>query len=179
MGIDPYAARLIRIKARQLIGKAGFTRSDLEDIEQELTLDLLERLPRYDPARASRRTFIARIIDHKVARLLEYRCAARRDPRRMECSLHAPVTGEGGDTAELWATMEGVNPRPTRASDLAMDLETVLNGLPPRIRRICAYSPDWTAQEIADELGVSRRTVQRWKREIRRRCEDGGLGDYL
>ena len=38
-GIDPYAAGLIRFKTRQLVGQAGFTASDREDIEQELILD--------------------------------------------------------------------------------------------------------------------------------------------
>ncbi len=53
-GIDPYAIRLIKYKARTLVGKAGFTASDREDLEQELILDLLHRLPRYDRNRAQR-----------------------------------------------------------------------------------------------------------------------------
>ena len=48
-GIDPYAAGLIRFKARQLVGQAGFTASDRNDLEQDLILDLLRRLPKYDP----------------------------------------------------------------------------------------------------------------------------------
>jgi len=42
---DEYVARLVRIKARQLVGRYGFTESDREDIEQELTLHLLEGVP--------------------------------------------------------------------------------------------------------------------------------------
>ena len=62
-GIDPYAAGLIRFKARQLVGQAGFTASDREDIEQKLILDLLRRLPKYNPKRAQLNTFIARVVD--------------------------------------------------------------------------------------------------------------------
>ena len=40
-GIDDYAVRLIKHKARQLIGSAGFTESDRDDLEQDLMLDLL------------------------------------------------------------------------------------------------------------------------------------------
>ncbi len=43
-GIDKYAADLIRHKARQLVGKAGFTEDDRPDLEQELMIDLLGRM---------------------------------------------------------------------------------------------------------------------------------------
>ena len=54
-GIDEYAVRIIKYKARQLVGRVGFTESDREDLEQEMILDLLQRLPKYDPARAQPR----------------------------------------------------------------------------------------------------------------------------
>jgi hypothetical protein len=37
--------RLIRSKARQMVGKAGLTDADRPDVEQELWLDLLRRWP--------------------------------------------------------------------------------------------------------------------------------------
>jgi len=61
-GIDDYAVQLIKYKARQLVGRVGFTESDREDLEQEMVLDLLRRLPKFDPKRAGRNTFIARIV---------------------------------------------------------------------------------------------------------------------
>ena len=87
-GIDPYAAGLIRFKARQLVGQAGFTASDREDIEQELILDLLRRLPKYNPKRAQLNTFIARVVEHRVATLIEAQKAGIRDYRRCRCSLN-------------------------------------------------------------------------------------------
>ncbi|MFM2007984.1 MAG: hypothetical protein RLZZ09_3639, partial [Pseudomonadota bacterium] len=57
---DCYADKLIRHKARQLVGKAGFTEDDRPDIEQELALDLLQRLRHYDAEKAKRSTFMAR-----------------------------------------------------------------------------------------------------------------------
>lgn len=50
---DDYATWLIQQKADQLIGRYGFTKSDREDIEQELTLALLERWDQYDPVRGN------------------------------------------------------------------------------------------------------------------------------
>ena len=47
--LNEYARSVIRNKARQLIGKYGFTPDDYEDLEQEMILDLLVRLPKFDP----------------------------------------------------------------------------------------------------------------------------------
>ena len=53
-GIDTYAARLIRTKAHQLIGKAGFTENDRQDLQQDLMMDLLQRMRHFNPAKAVR-----------------------------------------------------------------------------------------------------------------------------
>ena len=66
-GIDPYAVQHIRFKARQLAGQAGFGAGERKDLEQELFLDLLQRLPQYDPERARRTTFISRVVANRVS----------------------------------------------------------------------------------------------------------------
>jgi len=71
--VQEYVRWLVSRKSKQLVGKAGLTKSDREDIEQELTLHLLERWDHYDPSRGSERTFVARVIDNEVARLLRDR----------------------------------------------------------------------------------------------------------
>ena len=48
--IDAYAVEIIRYKARQLVGQAGFTVADRDDLEQELILDLLRRCPSTTPS---------------------------------------------------------------------------------------------------------------------------------
>ncbi len=61
-GIDKYAVWLVRRRARYLVGKAGFTEDDREDLEQEMIIDLLRRLPQFNSSRAQRKTFIAKVI---------------------------------------------------------------------------------------------------------------------
>ena len=68
--LDNYALQLIRRKARKLIKKNCFSRSDLEDIEQELTLAVLERWDRYDPAKMQPHSFVTMVVDHKAIDLL-------------------------------------------------------------------------------------------------------------
>ena len=42
-GLDAYAVRLIKHKARQLVGRAGFVEADRHDLEQDLVIDLIGR----------------------------------------------------------------------------------------------------------------------------------------
>ena len=138
-GIDPYAAGLIKYKARRLIGQAGFTASDREDIEQELILDLLRRLPKYDPKRAQRNTFIARVVEHRVATLIEAQKAGIRDYRRCRCSLNDRFEDEDGRSVERVDTFDqedyllrtgAQSMTAAELSALAIDVTAVLEGLP-------------------------------------------------
>ncbi len=47
--LTDYALELVHHKARQLVGKAGYTQDDVDDIKQDLIVDLLERLSQFDP----------------------------------------------------------------------------------------------------------------------------------
>lgn len=183
MVIDDYAKELIRIKALQLIGKGGFTESDREDIEQELTLDLLERLPQYNPERASEHTFMARVVDHKIARLIERRTAAKRDRTRTVVSLSRPVDADEGRQEPLAATVEeggrGTHVSEARLRDLALDLTEVLGGLPKQLRTLCELLSEGDIREAAEEMGVTRRTIYRWIERARGHFEDAGLDEYL
>ena len=99
-GIDKYAANLIRHKARQLVGKAGFTEDDRPDLEQELMIDLLQRMRHFNPAKAKKTTFMARIVERHISTILEARFAQCRDWRLCQTSLNEPLDNGEGDTTE-------------------------------------------------------------------------------
>ncbi|MHB1459470.1 MAG: sigma-70 family RNA polymerase sigma factor, partial [Armatimonadota bacterium] len=66
-GLNDQVINLIKHKAWSLIGNIGFTKSDRDDIEQELALDLIRRLHRFDSDRSQLATFAAHILDKKIA----------------------------------------------------------------------------------------------------------------
>ena len=145
-GIDEYAVQLIRYKSGQLAGKAGFRVSDRDDLEQELVFDLWRRLPRYDPARARRNTFIARVVEHKIASLIEAQKAAMRDYRRCRWSLNDRTEDADGRSLEREETIDqdgymlriGARSRPAEElHDLAIDVAALLETLPPELRELC------------------------------------------
>jgi len=72
----------IRVAARDLVGRHGYTRSDLDDIVQDLALHVLERLGEYDPGRGAWSTFLKRVLRNKISHLIEYRTFQKRDYRK-------------------------------------------------------------------------------------------------
>ena len=187
-GIDPYAAGLIRFKARRLVRQAGFTASDREDIEQELILDLLRRLPKYNPKRAQLNTFIARVVEHRLASLIEAQKAGIRDYRRCRCSLNECFEDADGRSVERVDTFDqedyllrtGAQSRPSEELNrLAIDVAAVLEGLPHELRNLCRRLKAETVTEISRDTGVPRGTIYESIKKLREIFKDAGLRNYL
>ena len=187
-GIDAYAVGLIKYKARRLKGQAGFTTSDRDDLEQELILDLLRRRPKYNPKRAQFNTFIARVVEHRVASLIEARKAGTRDYRRCPYSLNDRFEDEEGRSVERvdafdqedYLLRTGAQSKPAdELSALAIDVAAVLERLPPELRDLCQRLATETVTEISRDAGVPRATIYESIKELREIFEDAGLRDYL
>jgi len=186
---DPYVVNLIRIRARQLVGQYGLTASDREDIEQDLKLDLLRRIPKFDSSRAEFRTFADRVIDHAVARLIEYRIAPIRDCRIEVLSLQEAVAGDDGEETlmeDLPHEDASLHQRGYHSSlttddqDRSIDLERAMARLTPEQRDLCQQLlASLTMTEIAEAKGVSRDWLYEIRREIQRIFEEAGLRVYL
>jgi len=186
--LSDYAIRHIRHRARQLARTEGFAAQDIEDIRQDLIVDLLERLPKFDPAKATCNTFVARIIDRKVATLIRDRSCEKRDPRREECSLNECIDdGEGGsvehiqtiaaEEADRWL---GRQARPDQETvELALDVEAVINRLPDNLRRLCELLKTGSIADAARAMGVPRTTLNDHVKKLREVFEAAGLRDYL
>jgi len=194
-GLDEYAVKSIRIRARQLVGKAGLVEADIPDLEQELAVDLWRRLPSYDPARATRKTFIARVVEHRVATILEARRAACRDVKREAFSLDDPLPVQGDQGGEDWVSSAGgsmvldqdeIRQRTgagcrseAEERELRHDLEAVLQELSPDQRDLCFRVVDTPVAEVARELGVPRTTLNDSLRRVQAVFARADLSSYL
>lgn len=186
--ISDYAATTIRCKARQLAGNSGFGADEAEDIEQELRTDLIERLPRYNPIKASQNTFVARLIDHKISRLIRHRTAECRDYRRVEFSVNDTITDANGNQVERACTMDqdetdirsGKRRRTLREeNELRLDVSLTVGNLPDDLRKIAALLEKQPVAEAARTLGMSKGALYREIAKMRRIFEDAGLREYL
>lgn len=187
-GIDDYAVRIIRYKARQLVGRVGFTESDRQDLEQEMVFDLLRRLPKFKPERAQRNTFIARVVEHKVATIIEAQKAGMRDYRLCSCSLNDRFENEEGGSVERIDTINqddylqrtGNLSRPiSDLRGLSIDVRRAVEKLPPELRDLCKRLQVESVTEISRDTGIPRGTIYESIKKLRTLFEDAGLKDYL
>ena len=187
-GIDDYAVRIIKYKARQLVGRVGFTESDRQDLEQEMVFDLLRRLPKFKPERAQRNTFIARVVEHKVATIIEAQKAGMRDYRLCPCSLNDRFENDEGGSVERIDTINqddylqrtGNLSRPiSDLRGLSIDVRSAVEKLPPELRDLCKRLQVESVTEISRDTGIPRGTIYESINKLRTLFEDAGLKDYL
>jgi RNA polymerase sigma-70 factor, ECF subfamily len=187
-GLNTQTINLIKHKAWGLIGTIGFTASDRDDIEQELAIDVLRRLPRYNPERAQLATFIVRIIDNKIASIIE-----ARKSRFYDFRLHAYSLNEHTQDTEGWIIERGdeideddylqrTGWRCHHAHDLMnlkADIARILPTLPPELRDLCSRLQNQNVTDISAETGVPRYRIYAEIGRIREVFEQAGLRDYL
>ena len=169
-GINDYAETLIHHKARQLVGNAGYTEDDVEELEQEMRLDLLKRLPKFDPSKATYNTFVSRLVERKISNLIRHRTQEIRDYRCEKCSLNDTVeTGDSNNkkvkrmetiTQDEHDLRSGKYRRPAAERlDLQLDISMVLSKLPPELRELAELLKSMSITEAARELGIPRSTI--------------------
>jgi hypothetical protein len=173
-GVHPRAVKFIRFHARQLARHRTVPGLEVEDYEQDLVADLLERSDRFDPLRSSYPTFADRLIRNRVASLLE--CGSR-----MRCASagghdgHA-VVDAALETEGLWPTSH--LPAHERTC-LRLDLERFIEQLPIRLRRCCRWLMALNRRTAASGLGLHRSSLYEAAAELKQRAGEAGLDRYL
>ncbi len=183
--LTAYAKSLIRIKARQLARKPGFTRSDEEDLEQELAMFLLAKGHLFDPARASVNTFTDRVIMSKVAMIIRDRRRQKRAGDFTAQSLEETRPRSEDEVGALRDALTEADARRrlgTEASDLerAQRIAAVveaMRSLPAEDRDICCRLTERPAAAVARDLGISRHQLRKVIERVRLHFEARGLGE--
>ena len=189
-GSDVYAVNLVRMKSRQLCRQPGFSQEDQPDIEQELMMELAQRLPTYDPAKASLEAFTTWIVLQKIADLVKAHRTKKRCPAMKTVSLNDLVFTRESDSLEeeRWATIDsevfqrfldsGCRSAEERLG-LGIDLELAMANLPKELRHLCELLAKYNIVEVARKLGVARSSLYRSIHALREVFEKAGLRDYL
>ena len=180
------ARNLVRFKVSQLIGRHGFTTSDREDLEQELILEILKSLLKFDPRRGSQGTFMSRVLERRIATIIRHRRRMCRDSVRIEGSLSDLIEDEDGAPIERAETLTGDRRRNQPSArhlkaqiELASDLGVALGQLDPDLRQLGELLENRSLSEVASALGVSLTTVARRKERLSSCLEDAGLRSYF
>ena len=186
--LDGFALRFIRCKVNQLIGRAGLTESDREDLFQEFVLDLLQRRRHYDPRTATWEAFVVVVCQNCAARIIERQQAQKRTFRREAGSLNRFLEGKNDPRLEQVATIpESQRTKHTgnscrsaqEAWSLPHDVQQVLAEMPPTMRKVCQLLMRYTKAQTAQKLGISQGALYEILERILTRFEKAGLRDYL
>lgn len=184
-----YALETVHHKTQKLVGKAGYTQDDVDDIKQDLIVDLLERLPKFDPAKASLNTFIARVVERKICNLLRARWAEVRNRRREVCSLNDNISTGEAEMVQRYTTISqdeydlstGKYGLPAEEREhLRLDLAALLAELPPELRRAAELLQMFPVAQVARQMGVPHATFyDQHLTRLREAFAAKGMGDYL
>lgn len=184
--LNDYARTIIRVKAKQLVRRPEFSKSDREDVEQELFLYLLARSSQFDSDRGSVNTFISRVVSTAVAMLVRERRRIKRnggDGVEVE-SLEKMAEQSDGTVAPLWATLTRADACRRNGSDPLSDAEefelvegvaSAMDSLPPELQAICKLLLTQNKAEVKRKLNMSRRSFDAAINEIRDRFTEAGL----
>ncbi|QEL20637.1 sigma-70 family RNA polymerase sigma factor [Limnoglobus roseus] len=152
------ARRLVRDLACRLVARRRHRGWDADDIAQELFLRLLTARRAFDPARGRVEALVAVVVERAVIDLLRRQAASKRTGRMQ--SLHAVSDADRGHS---------YNPVP--AVDRALDVAAVLVRLPGDLRAVAELLKSESFTAAARTRAVSRGTLRRQVRDLRRAFE--------
>lgn len=186
-GIPPETITFIRSKARQLSRLPQFGSHVQSDIEQEFVLELMERLPKFDPSKSSLTTFSHRIVKNKVASLLEHlnaekrRCdaIARIEPSNPEDATANSISEEEIDGGTAYSHWTGQHMSVEEQEALKSDVDSAEQELTEKQQSICRLLRKHSVTETSKMLGRSRQAIYREVERVRVVFEKHGLQDYL
>jgi len=187
-GLDDYAVNLIRYKTRRLIGQAGYTRSDQEDIEQDLSLHLRQQLPKYNPRKGALKTFINTVLDNKIRTMVATRTTSQFDFRQHGFSLDETIETETGDRVSRGEAIDSegylmvtgrINRRALDTLEMRIDVQCAVSLLPADLQTLCARLQERTIVDIAREDGVSRHKIDELRRRMAFLFLEHGLDEYV
>ena len=178
---------IIRRKAGQLIGRYGFKEQDREQLEQELTMRLLNSLRSFDPEQSHRNAFVTTIVERNVATIIRDRQAEKRDDRNVSSLNVLCRNGEFGpvELAQLidQSEVDAQRGRKTRTHeqvvDLGSDVTDILASLPVELRVLAEQLKSKSLVQIARETGVTRASLRKQVDHLREIFERAGMRLHL
>lgn len=168
--------------AQRLRRKLSMPVCEREDLGQDLLVDLLRRLPAYDPSRGSIGAFANIVLRNQSSRIAMRHHRQRRAQGGSLLSLEVPLAGTRepvGDTLteeDGLAAWHGQACCAAAVTELHHALQAALARLPAEDRRFCAALAHRPVTALAAEGFGSRSTLYRRLADLRHVLTAHGLG---
>lgn len=136
----PFALRAAQVRATAAVLCGLIRASEREDFEQEGVIACWRALPKYDPARASLRTFVERVVAARLASVIR---SGRRRPAPLPLSAARSLTLSGAQGQ----------------IDLQVDMERSRAQLRPVDRELAGLLMEHSRSDAGRSLGRSKSAV--------------------
>jgi len=171
------------IAARRLVRQLRLPRVDLDDVRQDLLVDLIARLPAFDPERGSIGAFAGIVLANRATRIANMVRRERRIVGPVPVSLDEIIPGSDGLTrGDLVAEDEGLAAyfgQPVdafAAAERRLDLERGLGSLDRHDGAFSAALSQTTVDRLAANGRGARSSLYRRVRSIRLALTAVGVG---
>ncbi len=187
-GVPPEAVEVVRYWACHLNQHPAFTPVDLEDLEQELMLDLLRRMPTFNPERSNLSSFASMVVSRCAYGLMAAATTAKSGGCLQMLSLDTTViSDQQGEKVTLLETISDAQglwyqnrPSWNEVVDTRIDLARFLSLLPRRLASLAMLLLKESAAEIARSIKMSQRTIHyAIKRMCRISIRYGFMGEHF
>ncbi len=155
---DPLARRAAQVHSARAVRALRIVGVDRDDLEQEALISVWRALSRFDPSRASLRTYVERIVRSTAASVLRKTCSQKRTPSGMSHSRPLQILS---------------------SIELRIDIDRILNGVGAHDQRLARLLAEHTPAEVARIVGTSRPSVYRCITRIRIALMEGGHGSGM
>lgn len=169
-GINPVIVSIVRRKVYQLINHQYFSKNDFQDLEQELIIEVLNKLVNYNPDKSSLSTFVKRITRDKAINLIAHRLAQKNDYKVSIDSLYKDIPSHDNEPCLLidiissnatfydyddFDSIEQMN------IEFEIEVKQILKTLPNDLYDLYELLQYKNINEILQHTGMSRRTFYR------------------
>jgi len=170
---ESYIIGQASLRARLLCATAGFRPDEIDDARQELLLDYLRRLPKFDSGRGDWDGFVRGVMRNQTAVLV-----ARRH-RRVR---HEVLAGDLGDSESEGPDGEvfgdGCRRDEWAGLDASIDVRRVVRRLPGHLQTLAYLLTESSISEIILATGRSRSTIYKLRRQLREAFVRAGLNPH-
>jgi len=157
---------------------------DFKDLLQECLIDWYFAKDKYNTsAGANQRTFMAKVIEHKLQHIVEKLASNKRKASSEAVSLDEPISKEKGSPTysdQLPADEDHVHNLQIIIG-LKIDVPKALQKLPTRQRELCRllYEENLSMKEASEVLGIPRTTLYDDIKRIKAIFQKEKLNEYL
>ena len=165
----PYLLKQAGLRASLLKTNFSFAGDEWDDLRQEMALDCLKRLPKFDPSRGNWKGFV-----HGVVRNRAFVLATQQKRRSdFERRLVADTGASDDDSGDLAQEAAGEDVR--AALELSIDVRRVLDTLPEDLQSLAQLVSRFSLLAIRRQTGLSRTDLERRIGQIRAAFTAAGI----